>query len=732
MHALLLLLTTTATMAQGPPSRARAGEVARWEREARAATIVRDDWGIAHVHGRTDADAVFGMIYTQAEDDFHRIETNYLDAMGRRAEAEGESAVYRDLRMKLFIDPDSLRAKYAASPAWLRRLMNAWADGLNYYLHSHPEVTPRVITRFEPWMALGFSEGSIGGDIESVSLEELEAFYGDSAGRPAPAEAGGGGNQPSGSNGFAISPSNSATHRALLLINPHTSFFFRAELQVSSDEGLDAYGAATWGQFFIYQGFNDRLGWMHTSTGADAIDEYAERIVRKGERLFYRYGREERPLVTGGIRVPYRTPTGMAARSFTVYRTHHGPIVRAAGDTWISIRLMEKPVEALSQSFLRTKARTLAAYRQVMNLHANSSNNTVYADADGHIAYFHPQFVPRRDGRFDWTRPVDGSDPATEWHGVHGIEDSPHVVDPPNGWIQNTNDWPYSAAGPYSPRRESFPAYMDVAGESPRGLHAIRVLERRKDFTLDRLRDAAFDSYLTAFARLVPPLLAAYDSAAEGDSLKARLAEPVAVLRRWDFRWSAGSVATSLAVYWGEALTALTRGAAGAAGMTAYDYMAARATAAQRLGALAAATGRLTHDFGTWKTPWGEINRFQRLSGDIVPRFDDAGPSTPVPFTSSRWGSLASIEARAAGGTKRRYGTYGNTFVSVVEFGKDSVRAKAVTAGGESGDPRSPHFDDQAARYAAGNLREVYFYPGQLAAHTERVYHPGGGAVDSR
>jgi acyl-homoserine-lactone acylase len=419
----------------------------------------------------------------------------------------------------------------------------------------------------------------------------------------------------------------------------------------------------------------------------------------------------------------------MASRTFTAYRTHHGPIVRAAADRWISVRLMEKPVEALSQSFLRTKARTLAAYRKVMGLHANSSNNTVYADADGHIAYFHPQFVPRRDDRFDWTRPVDGSDPATEWHGVHGVEDSPHVVDPPNGWIQNTNDWPYSAAGRYSPRREEFPAYMDNAGESPRGLHAIRVLEGRKDFTPGRLRDAAFDSYLTAFARLVPPLLAAYDSmsgAAPGaDSLKPRLAGPIAALRAWDYRWSASSVATSLAVYWGDTLVALTRADARAAGTTGYEYMATRATAEERLDALAAATARLTRDFGTWRTPWGEINRFQRLTGDIVHPFTDTGPSIPVPFTSSRWGSLASFGARTYPGTKRMYGTSGNSFVAVVEFGNDSVRARAVTAGGESGDPRSPHFDDQAERYASGNLREVYYYPGQLEGHTERGYHPG-------
>ncbi len=729
MYAILLLLSALAASAvQAQTSAPSASELARWERGARAVTIVRDDWGIAHVHGKTDADAVFGMIYAQAEDDFNRVETNYLNSMGRLAEAEGERAIWQDLRMKLFIDPDGMRAKYAASPRWLRRLMDGWADGLNYYLHTHPSVKPRVITRFEPWMALTFSEGSIGGDIESVSLDGLGAFYGDSARRPAPAvgsrppmPAG----EPTGSNGFAIAPSNTVNHRALLLINPHTSFFFRSELQMASDEGLDAYGAVTWGQFFIYQGFNPRAGWMHTSTGADVIDEYAETVVRKNGRPFYRYGRELRPLVTSRITVPYRTERGMARRTFTVYRTHHGPIVRSADGKWISVRLMERPVEALSQSFLRTKATTLADYRKVMELHANSSNNTVYADADGHIAYFHPQFVPRRDDRFDWTRPVDGSDPATEWHGVHAVEESPHVIDPPNGWIQNTNDWPYSAAGPYSPKKAAFPKYMDVAGESPRGLHAIRVLEGRKDFTPERLRSAAFDSYLTAFARLVPALLEAYDSLPAGDPIRAKVAGPIDALRRWDFRWSAASVPTSLAVYWGDTLATLARADAESEGMPVFDYMADQTKPAERVGALAAAVGRLTRDFGTWKTPWGEINRFQRLTGDIVQPFDDARPSIPVPFTSAKWGSLASFGAKTYPGTKRIYGTYGNSFVAVVEFGRDSVRAMAVTAGGESGDPRSPHFNDEAVRYAAGDLRPVYFYPGQLAGHTERTYTPG-------
>jgi acyl-homoserine-lactone acylase len=717
----LLLLVSCAPV---PAGRAQAPDPARWEREAERVTIVRDDWGIAHIHGKTDADAVFGMVYAQAEDDFNRVETNYLNALGRLAEAEGEAAVWQDLRMKLFVDPVALQANYAASPGWLRAVMDGWADGLNYYLATHPAVKPRVITRFEPWMALSFTEGSIGGDIERVDLGALAAFYRDDSTRPPPAEVADQPKEPSGSNGFAIAPSRTADHHALLLINPHTSFFFRSELQVTSDEGLGAYGAVTWGQFFVYQGFNDRVGWMHTSTGADAVDEYAESVVQKAGQLYYQYDKALRPLATRRIQVPYRTATGTQVKDVTVYASHHGPIVRSADGKWIAIRLMQKPIEALSQSYLRTKAKDLDGFRKVMALAANSSNNTIYADADGHIAYFHPQFLPRRDDRFDWTHPVDGGDPATEWNGVHGIDDSPHAVDPPGGWVMNTNNWPYSAAGASSPRRDSFPRYMDSHGENPRGLHAIRVLEAQPRFTLAGLRDAAFDSYLTAFAELVPLVVHAYDEAAAADPNRGKLAEQIEALRGWDFRWSASSVPTALAVYWGQALWQQSAVEAQRTGASIWDTMAKRTTPAQKLAALAAASDRLAADFGTWRTPWGEINRFQRVSGDIVQKFDDAAPSIAVPFTSAQWGSLASFGAKTYPGTKRMYGTSGNSFVAVVEFGP-RVRAMAITAGGESGHPDSPHFNDEAARYASGNLREVYFYPDQLAGHTQRSYHPG-------
>jgi acyl-homoserine-lactone acylase len=713
LAAFLLVGACAAT----PP---KTSDVGRWRAQAERVTITRDDWGIAHVRGATDPDAVFGMIYAQAEDDFNRVETNYLTALGRNAEAEGEKAIWADLRAKLYMDPADLQERYRASPEWLRRLMNAWADGLNYYLATHPDVRPKVITRFEPWMALSFTEGSIGGDIERIDLAALEAFY-SKKGR-ALAAAAAVDHEPGGSNGFAISPSSTADGHALLLINPHTSFFFRSELQMTSEEGLNAYGAATWGQFFIYQGFNSHAGWMHTTSGVDSVDEFLETVEQKDGGLFYRYGNELRPLVTKTVTIPYRAADGsMASRAFETYRTHHGPIVREQGGKWVAFAMMHKPVEALQQSYLRTKARDHASFLQVAELKANSSNNTIFADDKGEIAYLHPQFVPVRDDRFDYTKPVEGSDPRTDWRGVHPLDQLPRLLNPANGWIQNTNNWPFSAAGPYSPKAGDYPRYIDTFGENPRGVHAVQVLSGRRDFTLESLRAAAYDNYQPAFARLIPGLVAAGDGASA--SLKKKLAGPLAALRTWDYRWSVESVPNTLANFWGDEMWRWVQGTQWEEPESSYERID-KAPAARKLEALAAAVDRLERDFGRWAVPWGEVNRFQRLTSDIVHPFSDAGASIPVGFSSARWGSLASFGAAPRGGSKRWYGTSGNSFVAVVEFGP-RVRARAVTAGGESGHPQSPHFNDQAERYATGNLREVYFYPEQLRGHTERVYRPG-------
>ena len=440
---------------------------------------------------------------------------------------------------------------------------------------------------------------------------------------------------------------------------------------------------------------------------------------------FYRYGKSLRPVTRRLITLRYRLADGsMAQRTFTTYATHHGPIVRKAGDRWIATALMNMPIPALKQSWLRTKTHDYASYMKVAELKANSSNNTIFADDRGEIAYLHPQFVPKRDDRFDYTKPMDGSDPATDWHGLTPLADLPQVLNPPNGWVFNTNNWPYSAAGKYSPKQADFPRYMDTFGENPRGIHATRLLTDARRLTVPGLITLAFDAYLPAFARQLPILIGDYDALPANDPLRRRLAGPIALLRPWDYRWGIASMATSLAVFWGDTLWDEVSKADTAEGLSIYDAMAAKAGGRARLQALAEAADRLTQDFGSYGVPWGEINRFQRISGAIEQPFDDARPSIPVPFTSSRWGSLASYGAHRWPGTRRYYGTSGNSFVAVVEFGK-RVRARAITAGGESGHPASPHFNDEAERYSTGNLREVYFWPDQLKGHTERVYHPG-------
>ena len=703
-----------------------AADVARWKAAAQRVTIMRDKWGIPHIFGQTDADTVFGMLYAQAEDDFNRIELNYINAMGRLAEVEGEKEIWRDLRMKMYIQPADMQAKYAASPAWLKNLMHAFADGLNYYLHTHPEVKPKLLTRFEPWMALTFSEGSIGGDIESIDLKELERFYGK---RPVLAQQfadKGFDPEPRGSNGFAIAPKRSANGHALLMINPHTSFYFRPEVHMVSEEGLNAYGAVTWGQFFIYQGFNDKLGWMHTSGGGDVIDEYLETVVERDGEFFYKYGKHEGRMRTAQINLPYKTANGaMASRTVTAYFTHHGPVVRQEGKQWVSVKMMDDPLNALTQSYTRTKARDYNAFYKAMELRTNSSNNTVYADAQGNIAYFHGNFIPRRDPRFDWTKPVDGSNPATEWQGLHEIKETITLLNPASGYISNTNNWPCNAAGAgSSPKCANYPAYMWSLPENARGRNAERVFSSAKGLDINGLIAASYDTRLAAFESLVPAVVADHEALHESDPRKAALLEQIAVLRDWNLRYAIDSVPTSLAVYWGQDMVAEHGARARAENIPAVDYIATRLSPAERLDALVRASNKLQADFGNWRTPWGEINRFQRLSGDVDQQYDDSKPSIPVAFASASWGSLASFGMSAKQNTKRIYGDRGNSFVAAVEFGP-RIKAKSILAGGQSGDPRSPHFNDQAAMYARGEFKDVLFYKEDIERNLERKYHPG-------
>ena len=726
MKKIIFLLLLSGTLYAQPFTK---DEIARWQKQASKVTIIRDQWGIPHVYGKTDADAVFGFLYAQCEDDFERVELNYITAMARLAEVEGESKLYEDLRMRLFYDTAQAITIYNQSPAWLKKLCHAFADGVNYYLHTHPQTKPKLLHRFQPWMPMLFTEGSIGGDISTISVNRITAFYSsdntidkveqEDHNDPEP--------EPRGSNGFAIAPSKSASGNALLLINPHTSFYFRPEVHVVSEQGLNAYGAATWGQFFVYQGFNENCGWMHTTSGADVIDEYKETIIKRNDSLYYQYGEEWKPVRSKKITLAFKKGAQLSHREFTLFYTHHGPVIAKQGDQWITAKMMHEPLKALTQSYMRTKAKDLISFEKTMELKANSSNNTVFADGKGNIAYWHGDFMPKRDPQFNWGAPVDGNNPKTEWNGLHSIEEIVHVYNPASGWIQNCNATPFTVSGENSPDKNRYPNYMAPDAENSRGINAVRVLKRENSFTLDKLIGAAYDPHLTGFEELIPALVTEYEKVSKlDDAIISKLDEPMSLIRNWDMNYGISSVAATLAMYWGQELRAhvMPNIPPGTDQLGIINYMTIKTSPDEKVKALENVVDELERDYGTWKMPWGEVNRFQRLTGKVTETYDDSKPSLAVPFASSFWGSLAAFGSRKFPGTKKMYGYVGNSFVAVVEFGKE-IKAKSLLAGGVSNNPSSPHFIDQAERYSKGEFKEVSFYKKDVVKNATRTYNPG-------
>ena len=699
-------------------------DLERWEKYAQNTEIIRDQWGIPHIYGQSDADAVFGMVYAQCEDDFNRVEVNFITSMGRMAEVEGVQELYADLRMQLYIDPVIVKQEYDNSPEWLKKLMDAWADGINYYLYTHPEVSPKLITKFEPWMALTFSEGSIGGDIETISVNSLKEFYDGAFHANLTYTERNWDEEPKGSNGFAIAPFLTKNDNALLMINPHTSFYFRPEIHVVSEEGLNAYGAVTWGQFFVYQGFNEFNGWMHTSSKADAIDHYALTVEQRNGSYFYKFGEEWKPFTEKNINLKYKEDGQTKDREITAYYSHHGPVIREEDGKWIAISLMVEREKALTQSYLRTKTNSHEEYKDIMGLKTNSSNNTVYADKDGNIVYYHGNFIPVRDPQFDWRNVVDGSDPATEWKGLHEIEEMIYIENPSNGWIQNANSTPYTAAGEESPDPDDYPDYMAWDLENARGINAVKVLKDQKDFTLESLIDAAYDPTLMAFDPLIPQLVNAYNKLDKLDPRKERLREPIDTLKNWNLHTKANYVSTALAVHFGSHLVRKAAILEKPWDAYVFDFIAENAPDEMFIESLENALEQMEEDFGSWKTQWGEINRFQRITADIQGRFDDDKPSIPIPYNSSYWGSLAAYGSRQYPNTKKWYGNVGNSFVAAVEFG-EKVVAKSLLAGGQSGDPDSPHFTDQALMYSQGVFKDVNFYREDVEKNQKTSYRPG-------
>lgn len=704
-------------------------EINRYKAEAKQVTIIRDNWGIPHIYGKTDADAVFGLLYAQCEDNFQKVEENNLEMLGRLSEINGKTGLYDDLEMRLIYDSKAALNDYQNSPPWFKKLLDASADGVNYYLFTHSEVKPAVLKRFEPWFALLRTDGSISAtQTGGLSTRDIMTLY-PSVDGPASF------NEkqvpfyepdPAGSNGFAIAPSRTASKKAILYINPHVTFYFRDEVHMISEEGLNAYGAVTWGTFFVYQGFNEHCGWMHTSSSADVADLFKEKIEKRGDSLFSSYDGKWLPVKSKQLIIKYKQGDGIQEQNFTVYATNHGPLMGSRNGDWLSLKENNRSMAALMQSWLRTKTKGFAEFKKVMEMRSNNSNNTVFADDKGNIAYWHGNFMPRRDVKFDYSLPVDGSTSETDWKGIHELNEIVHVYNPKTGWIQNCNSTPFTVSGTSSPNENDYPSYMAPDGQNFRAVNAMRLLDKAKELTIDKvIGGIGYSHYLSAFEQLLPRLLSAYDDLPATDSLKQFLKEPIDSLRAWNKNSSVSSVASAIAIEWayrmGQKASPPDNPYRASDALIQVHSMLVNTSQTEKLDLLSETLKDLQKRFGTWKTAWGTINRFQRMVND---RFDDSKPSLPVGLAAATWGSIPSFATRRFQGTDKRYGTSGNSFIACVEFGK-KLKAKTVITGGESFDPSSKHFTDQAQMYIDGQFKDVLFYKADVLKHIEKKYHPG-------
>jgi len=704
-------------------------EIARYQAQATQVTIVRDNWGVPHVYGKTDANAVFGLLYAQCEESFKKVEENNLEMLGRLSEMYGESRVYDDLEMRLIYDTAAAINDYNNSPLWLHKLLDAAADGVNFYLYKHPRVKPAVLTHFKPWYALLRTNGSISATQNGgARVSDMRALYPVKNAAVAFVDR----NiavydmDPTGSNGFAVGPSKTASKNAILYINPHVTFYFRSESQMVSDDGLHAYGAATWGTFFIFQGFNEYCGWMHTSGATDVADLFIETVIEKKGKLYTKYDEKLMPVAVKPVTIRYKKGSGFGEHTFTTYYTHHGPVMGSRNGKWLALRQNNRSMDALVQSWNRTKAKGFTEFKANMNLRANTSDNTVFADNKGNIAYWHGNFVAKRSSKYNYSLPVNGSTSASDWKGVYDLDKIVHVYNPATGFIQNCNGTPFTVSGKSSPKRADYPLYMAPDGENFRQLNAAPLLAKANNLTIDKMiNEIGYSHRLTFFDLVIPVLLKDYAAMPSSLALATTLAKPIQLLKVWDRNSFEGSVATAIAIEFGyrflQKQPAANDPYEASHAVELMKKALAKTTSTERMNLLNETLLDIEKRFGTWQTNWGSINRYQRPADGT---FNDAQPSLPVGLAAATFGSLPSFASRRPQGLDKRYGVSGNSFIASVEFG-EKVKAKSVITGGQTFDPASPHYANQAQRYIDGNFKDVLFYKQDVMKHVEREYHPG-------
>jgi acyl-homoserine-lactone acylase len=676
---------------------------------ARTVTIYRDRYGVPHVFGRTDASTVFGFAYAQAEDNFWRVEENFIYALGRAAELHGERRVAHSRLNRALEIPRLAREEYARLDPKMRALCDAFAAGFNYYLAKHPETRPRLLTTIEPWYTLafirynyfqnGFSrDPALSGDLQTAQIDAVPA-------------------DDVGSNGWVIAPARSKTGHAMLFINPHLPFFGTGQVyegHVHSEEGWNFTGYTRLGFPFPYVGHNENVGWVSTDNAADLADVYAEIFDDSARPLAYRYAAGHRLATERVEKIRVKTDKGFEERSFKMIKTHHGPVLGKRDGKLLAIRMAHFESDGwLREWYDMTRARTLAQFKRALRPQKMLFGNVMYADSAGNIYYLYNGAVPRRDPRFDWTKPVDGSDPATEWRGYHTIDELPQLTNPRTGWMQNCNTTPFLLTSEGSnPRPENFPKYMVQEGDNPRGRISRRILSTKSSWTFEEWTRAAFDTHVIMADELLPGWLAAVKEQLDSNANlrnQRNLRMAYDELSAWDHRATIDSIAMTIFNRWRDRINRATQ---------------TPLTAQGRVAALTEALEALEKDFGTWRVKWGELNRLQRYDETKAEPFNDARPSLPVPGLSGADGAVFTFQAVPINEQKRFYGVAGASYVSVVEFGP-RVRALSIHTFGASGDPKSRHYFDQAELYARGEFKPAWFTLPEIRANLESSYHPG-------